>query len=184
MSASWVQPAGKCGSSESAAGFWVGLDGYSDGSVEQTGTAVVCSGGSVQYFGWYEMYPKNSVTFSNTVEPGDHFTGSVTASGRSFVITLTDVTQKWTHKETETSDASRSSAEVIAEAPCCTGGGGIVPLTRFGTAAFTTAKVDGSAIGATNPVEITMVSPSIGRVEAKPSALTAGKNFKVTWRSS
>ena len=57
VSASWTQPAGTCSRGDQYAAFWVGLDGYSSSSVEQTGSEVDCVGWTAQYYAWYEMYP-------------------------------------------------------------------------------------------------------------------------------
>jgi hypothetical protein len=38
--------------------FWVGFDGDTTATVEQTGSEADCSSGSPVYYGWYEMYPK------------------------------------------------------------------------------------------------------------------------------
>jgi hypothetical protein len=162
----------------------VGIDGDGSTSVEQTGSEVDCFLGTPIYYGWYEMYPAPSVSFSNPVQAGDHFTASVTdGSTTSFTLTLTDVTQGWTRTEHKTTKKPRAlhSAEVIAEAPCCTSGGGILPLTDFGKVTFTKAMANGSALGNFSPQEITMVR-SGGAVKAKPSALTAGENFSINWR--
>lgn len=49
------------------ASFWVGIDGYSSGSVEQLGTHSDCVGkGRASYYAWWEMYPASS--FSMTWE--------------------------------------------------------------------------------------------------------------------
>ena len=45
ISASWVEPTGHCTSSRTFSSFWVGLDGFSSNSVEQTGSEVDCSSG-------------------------------------------------------------------------------------------------------------------------------------------
>jgi len=185
VSASWTEPTGTCHSGDQYSSFWVGLDGYNSNSVEQTGSEVDCSGSTPEYYSWYEMYPAYPVNFSNTVRPGDHFTGSVTwNSGDSFTLTLADTTQGWSHTVTATaSGAARSSAEVIAEAPCCTSSGGILPLADFGTVNFTGATVNGSAIGNDNPVSMNMVSAS-GVQEDNVSSLSSGENFSATWMSS
>jgi hypothetical protein len=39
-SASWTQPAGTCSKGDQYAAFWVGIDGYSSETVEQTGSEV------------------------------------------------------------------------------------------------------------------------------------------------
>src|SRR5580704_11239329 len=139
VSASWVEPTGHCGSGSQYSSFWVGLDGYNSNSVEQTGSEVDCIGRTAEYYAWYEMYPAASVTYPNTVRAGDHFTASVTYIGSNqYTLKISDTTQNWTQTTTKSlSGAPRSSAEVIAEAPCCTASGGILPLTNFGTMSFT-----------------------------------------------
>src|SRR6266478_4625824 len=117
VSASWTEPTGTCSGSAKYSSFWVGLDGYNSSTVEQTGSEVDCSGSTPKYYSWYEMYPAYPVNFSNTVRPGDHFTGSVThTSGSSYTLKLSDTTQGWSHTVTKSlSGAANSSAEVIAE---------------------------------------------------------------------
>jgi hypothetical protein len=185
ISASWVEPTGHCTSSGTFSSFWVGLDGYSSKTVEQTGSEVDCSGGHARYFGWYEMYPAFPVNFSNPVHPGDHFTGSVTFTGSGhYTLVLTDTTQGWSHTVHKTRNtAKNSSAEVIAEAPCCTAGGAPLPLTNFGTARFSNAAVDGAAMGNASPTKIIMVNLS-GRPKDSVSALSGGTAFSVTWLHS
>jgi Peptidase A4 family len=184
VSASWVEPTGTCRSGHQYSVFWVGLDGYTSSTVEQTGSEVDCSGGSPQYYSWYEMYPAPSHNFSNPVSPGDHFTGSVTYNGGgSFTLKLSDTTQGWTHTVTKTlSSAKRNSAEVIAEAPCCTAGGGILPLTDFGKVNFTGASANGSPIGNFSPTKINMGSGGV--TKATTSSLSGGQDFSVTWKHS
>jgi hypothetical protein len=186
VSSSWVEPTGTCSSSGNQySSFWVGLDGYNSSTVEQTGSEVDCSGGTPQYFSWYEMYPAYPVNFSDPVAAGDHFTGSVTYTGNnSFTLTLADTTEGWSHTVTKTlSGAPRSSAEVIAEAPCCTSSGGILPLADFGTVNFTGVTASGSAIGNFSPTAINMV-PAKGDPEDSVSSLTSSENFTATWLNS
>jgi len=182
VSASWTQPAGTCSRGDQYAAFWVGLDGYSSTSVEQTGSEVDCIGRTAQYYAWYEMYPNASVTYSNTVRAGDHFNASVTYEGSNeYSLFIADTTQGWSHTTVQSlSGAPRSSAEVIVEAPCCTFSGGILPLTDFGTASFSNVKANGSAIGGFGPTRITMVDPA-GHAKDSVSSLTGGGSFSATW---
>ncbi len=182
-SASWVQPAGTCTSTSTYSAFWVGLDGFKSKTVEQTGSEVDCRSGSPVYYAWYEMYPGAAINYSNPVSPGDGFTASVTASGTAFTLKLTDTTEGWTRTEHRNlKSAKKSSAEVIAEAPCCTSKGAVLPLTDFGTVSFTRAEVDGTPIGNSDPHQISMGT------RAKPkdatSALSGGNAFSVTWVGS
>ena len=181
VSASWVQPTAHCSSGSQYSSFWVGLDGYRSSSVEQTGSEADCSGSTPVYYAWWEMYPGPSHTFSSTVRPGDNFSASVTSlGGGRFSLSISDTTEGWSHTLTKTlSSAKRSSAEVIVEAPCCTGSGGILPLANFGTVNFTNSQANGSAIGNSSPTEIIMQSGSTQKDSV--SALSGGTNFSATW---
>jgi Peptidase A4 family len=186
VSASWVQPAGVCSRGDQYAAFWVGLDGYSSSTVEQTGSEVDCVGRTAEYYAWYEMYPGPSENYSNTVRAGDHFNASVTYEGNNeFSLYIDDVTQGWSHTTMASlAGAARSSAEVIVEAPCCTFSGGILPLTDFGTMSLSNSLADGSAIGnAGGLTEITMVD-NAGRDKDTISALSGGESFSAKWLRS
>jgi hypothetical protein len=189
VSASWTQPTGTCGSGDTYSAFWIGIDGYSSSTVEQTGTAVDCVGKTAEYYAWYELYPGPSEYYSNTVKAGDHFTATVTwLGGDKFSLYIDDSTQGWSH----TTDASlgstpaRTSAEVIVEAPCCTDSGGILPLTDFGSITFTDATANGEPIGtpSLDPVGINIVDGS-GNPELTCTVLPPdGDSFTCTWHRS
>ncbi len=187
VSASWTQPAGTCSRGDQYAAFWVGIDGYSSTTVEQTGSEVDCVGRTAEYYAWYEMYPGPSENYSNTVKAGDHFTATVTwLSGEKFSLYIDDITQKWSHTTDAslTSTPSRSSAEVIVEAPCCTFSGGILPLTDFGTMSFTGSTANGTAIGSAGGVTEIIMVDNEGRQEDSISSLSGGENFSATWLRS
>ncbi len=75
---SWTQPTASCSSGQTAySSFWVGIDGDTTNTVEQTGTDADCSSGTPTYYAWYEMYPKFPVNLSPSsypVLPGDGIT--------------------------------------------------------------------------------------------------------------
>ncbi len=178
VSASWVQPKGTCTSKTTYSSFWIGIDGDGSDSVEQTGSEVDCSGGSPQYYAWYEMYPAYPVNYSNKVKAGDHFTSTVSVSGSKFTLKLSDTTQGWSKTTTKSSStAEDASAEIIAEAPSSSS---VLPLTNFGTVNFTGATANGQPIGDFGPDQIQMASGST--TKATTSALSGGENFSVTWK--
>lgn len=184
VSATWTQPAVNCSVTPTGwSSFWVGLDGDTSNTVEQTGTEADCSSGRAVYSAWYEMYPKFPVNFSNPVSAGDRFTGSVTTDGQgSFTLTLVDSTKGWTQTNfAKLKSARLSSAEVIAEAPSSSGG--VLPLADFGTVGFSSATVNGSSLTSSTPGldPITMVSGST--VKAQPSTLSSG-SFSIGWSHS
>lgn len=180
ISSNWIQPTANCSVTPSSySSFWVGLDGYNTNSVEQTGTDSDCSGTTPTYYGWYEMYPKFPVNYSNPVVPGDSMSASVVYLGSNqYKLTLSDTTQGWTQTTTQTSTtATRGSAEVIAEAPSSITG--VLPLTDFGTVNFSGARLSPNSLAGANP--ITMETSS-GTVKAKPSAANKSTgSFSVTW---
>jgi len=182
ISANWVEPTGHCTSSGTFSSFWVGLDGFTSRTVEQTGSEVDCSAGRARYFAWFEMYPAPPVNFSDPVHPGDHFTGSVTFTGGGhYTLVLKDTTQGWSQSVDKTRNgAKNSSAEVIAEAPLA---GSILPLTNFGTVHFSNAAVNGAAMGNAKPTKIIMVNGG-GRAKDSVSALSGGTAFSVKWLHS
>jgi hypothetical protein len=181
VSANWTQPTATCSTGTQYAAFWVGLDGYSSDSVEQTGTDSDCASGSPDYYGWYEMYPANPVYYNNPVSPGDSLSASVTVSGSNYTLVLTDHTQGWTQTQhISESGLSDSSAEAIIEAPCCTASGGPLPLANFGTIPFSSVTVNGSPISNSSPTEIIMVDSS-GRDKDHISSSSDGNSFTGTW---
>ena len=197
---SWVAPSVTCSATNSYAAFWVGIDGYSSSTVEQTGTMAECQGGTPSYYAWYEFYPSGSFLISSVpVSPGNTMSAAVTYSATTgmFTTTITDVTTGNSYKTSQAvASAQESSAEWIAEAPSsCSYTCSVLPLANFGTAVFGS---DNTGVASTNYAtvsgvtgtigsfgsavqEITMVSNS-GSVEAQPSAVSSdGTSFTVAW---
>jgi hypothetical protein len=109
-------------------------------------------------------------------------------TGPQFTVSITDVTQGETYNTSSVvPSALQTSAEWIAEAPCCERNGSILPLADFGTALFsnglaTVSNTTGSigSFGA-NVQSLTMVGEAApATIKAQPSALSGG-NFSVAW---
>ncbi len=189
VTGSWTEPSVSCTSTTSLAAFWVGIDGFNSGSVEQDGTLAECYGGTAYYYTWWEMYPSNAIqVVGDTLRPGDHISASVVRSGTSYTLKVTDSTRSGDSFTTKhgCSSCANTSAEWIAEAP--SGSSGIYPLSDFHSWSETGATVkSGSKSGVISTFsddEITMVDSS-GHVEAQPGALNgSGNGFTVTWKRS
>jgi hypothetical protein len=186
VSATWTEPKATCTSRRATqyAAFWVGLDGYNSGSVEQTGTDSDCDGTTPDYYGWYEMYPANPVYFTNAMSPGDSISASVTFSGtETYTLVLKDNTKGWTQTITKNqSGLDRSSAEVITEAPSSSSG--VLPLADFGTVNYTGSSDNGSSMGGQSPTAIVMINNS-GADKDSTSSMSSSGAFSNTWiRSS
>jgi hypothetical protein len=182
VSAQWTEPTVSC-SGTAYSSFWVGLDGDTSNTVEQTGTDADCSGSTPQYYAWYEMYPKFPVNLKGTVRPGDHLSASVTTDGSGrFTLTITDSTQGWTNTtNARLKSAKLASAEVIAEAPSSSGG--VLPLANFGTVSFSGAKANGSLLTSSTPHLDPITMQSGSTVKAQPSSISNG-SFSVAWKHS
>jgi Peptidase A4 family len=182
VSAAWTQPSATC-SGTAYSSFWVGLDGDTSNTVEQTGTDADCSGSTPQYYAWYEMYPKFPVNLRYTVRPGDKMSASVTTDGRGgFTLTISDATQGWSNTtNARLKSAKLASAEVIAEAPSSSGG--VLPLANFGTVSFSNAKANGALLTSSTPNIDPITMQSGSTVKAQPGNISSG-NFSVTWKHS
>ncbi len=213
VTGTWKIPASSCakGSSTEYAAFWIGLDGWTSSSVEQTGTDSDCSNGTPSYYAWYEFYPEPSYYAGRltNLSPGDIMTSSVTynAAKAQFTAVITDVTKNLSYTATfsptrQTGTPARTSAEWIAEAPSIEVGrkAEVAPLADFnvidfGPDYYTTTGTNSATIGAAAPTPIgafgvnlnssTMVSDGKTVVPmATPSVPTQdGSSFYVTWNN-
>jgi hypothetical protein len=198
---SWTQPTATCsGTATQYAAFWVGIDGYTSSTVEQTGTDSDCARGTPSYYAWFEFYPSPSRLISTVpIHAGDVVSAQVTYSTTTakFTVTLKDVTTgKSFSKTAAVRGAKRTSAEWIAEAPYS---GGILPLANFGTVNFgydntSVSGTNDATIGTTtgdlgsfsSAVAINMVGVSNSSLtKAATSAIsTDGTSFSITWKAA
>jgi hypothetical protein len=187
VSAKWTEPSATCSSrTTQLAAFWVGIDGYSSSSVEQDGTIIECYLGIAYQYTWWEMYPTNAIqVVGQTAASGDAITSTVTRSGTSYKLTVTDATHtadSFTTTQT-CSSCANTSAEWIAEAP--SGSSGIYPLADFhswtASSATVTEGTTSGVISSFTDDELTMINSS-GATKALPGALNgSGNGFSVTW---
>ena len=181
VSSSWVQPTLTCTSKTTYSSFWVGLDGYSNSALEQTGTEADCIGGRAEYGAWWEVLPAAESAYSVTVKAGDSLTATVKDNGNgTFTMTLADSTEGWTKTTTHagSSGYQDSSAEVIAEATEVNGA--IAQLSNFGSVTFKNSTADGTSLGSYSPNEIVMAGSS--DTKAQPGSISGG-TFTDTWKN-
>jgi hypothetical protein len=181
VSSSWKQPTLTCTSKTTYSSYWVGLDGYSNSALEQTGTEADCIGGKAEYGAWWEVLPASESAYSVTVKAGDSLSASVTDNGNgTFTMTLSDSTQGWTKTTTHagSSGYQDSSAEVIAEATEVNGK--IANLSDFGSVTFSNSTANGTSLGSYSPTEIVMAGSS--DTKAQPGSISGG-TFTDTWKN-
>ena len=198
ISATWTEAKVTCSSKNEAwAGFWVGLDGWWNGSVEQGGTEAICLNGSPQYSVWWEMFPFNAVQDVVQINAGDTIHGSVTfdTTNKVFDIVITDETLHKGLSESIACQADmggclRSSAEVISED---TGGGtnvdGLFLLPKYNTLTFTNASVtdvNGNvgtlANSAWTANSVTEISSDDVTKQTVGALSPDGSSFSTTWQ--
>ena len=149
ITGTWVEPVARCKASHDLYAPWLGLDGYNDQTVEQTGVQTSCSTGTPVDSGWYEMYPAAPVDYGNPVRTGDTISATVTYEGGiSYSLTLTDVTKGWSHTVTKRLNAGNASAEAVIEAP-----GGFPGLPDG--VMFSTVTVNGKLLDTFHPAKLT-----------------------------
>ncbi len=191
VSGSWTVPhITRSTSSHTYSSTWVGIDGYSNGTVEQIGTEQDWVNSRQQNYAWFEMYPQGSYEIVGfPVNAGDSISARVTyiSNGR-FNLTIINNTHRVSftvpQAYTTSRSAQRSSAEWILEAPYLDG---VLPLADFGVAFFTncTATINGTT-GAINNIHwhydpLTMETAN-SIVKSLPSSLmSAGEAFSLTW---
>jgi hypothetical protein len=182
---------------------WVGIDGWSSNTVEQTGTDADCNGKTPFYYVWYEFYPLNTVVINDvSIAPGDKFSASVVYDGdNEYTVSITNVTTGQSFsKEVEFKGADgsgvppRNSAEWIEEMD----GNelsdfGVDPFGEFytGVSGGTDSAIDStisgpiSDFGSAVQRSISTKNGTSGSQDtAVPSALASdGASFKVTWKS-
>lgn len=192
----WTVPAVDCTSDpNSSASFWVGIDGWNNSTVEQTGTDSDCDGTHPTYYAWYEFAPKAGVTITSVpVSPGDQMSAEVSYNGSQFVVTTTNTTTGATYTTTAIVPAARrASAEWIAEANgYFLSDFGTVhfgpDFTELGTKTGTNAATDSSTSGPIaafgTKAKASVIVNDNGADLAVPSFLSVdGTSFTVSWWS-
>jgi hypothetical protein len=122
---------------------WIGIDGYSNSTLIQTGTSQASGGGDTRYFAWYELLPGDAIPIDGTVSPGDVMQAMITEeSAGVWEIGIEDVTASWEYSNSFDYTTPGTSAEWIEEAP--TVDGSQSTLADFDSATFSDMAVDGS----------------------------------------
>jgi Peptidase A4 family len=192
VSANWTQPTVSCPVQSARVSFWIGLDGFGNGTVEQAGTFVKCSlNAPVTYLAFWEMFdgPHSPGGEPFAVSPGDKIFASVRYARGAFVLEVRDKTNHKHLKVTEqcAKVCQRSIAEWIVERP----GNGTYPLANYSKVEFKAAKADGVPGGSGGisafPDILQVTMQHAGKKLSTPSNLGShdgGKAFDCIWLAS
>ncbi len=189
----WTVPTITSSITDAYTASWVGIDGYSNSTVEQIGTESDSICGAQSNYAWFEMYPQEAFLIVDfPVNAGDVIRGSVKHLHNGvFELTLANITQRvYTvipKRYTKNKHAERSSAEWIVEAPSSQSN--VLPLANFSPITFINCKaiIKGKEGFIKNDHwkkdAINMIDTN-GNVIATTSPLSEDKNFSVTRQSN
>ncbi|MGW3044024.1 G1 family glutamic endopeptidase [Kitasatospora sp. NPDC001159] len=179
VSAEWTVPSLDCKATpNSAVSPWVGLDGFNSRTVEQIGFDQDCSNGAAEYHPWVEMYPADSVYFTEKIHAGDIIKASVSVQGTKFTLTESDTTQGWSKTFHETGSDALSSAEVIVEDL----GSSIPVVADFGHITFRNATANGVPLASTGTPHSTNLER--GSTQLTSNSKVNSDGFTITWLNS
>lgn len=148
--AQWVVPSVARSSKPTYDSQWVGIDGFNNSNLIQTGTETDYYNGSAHYSAWWEILPAAETPISSiTVHPGDHMSASIAkGSGSSWTITISDTTTGKSFTTTQSYTGPGTSVEWIEEAP--TVGGHVATLAHYSSPdTFDPGTANGVAPGLT-----------------------------------
>ncbi len=115
----WKVPKVSATSGNSYSSSWLGIDGFGNTSLIQTGTEQDWVGGAPLYRAWWEILPAaETIIPSLTIKPGDLMSAQIQhTSGASWTIKLKDVTSGQSFTTTKSYSGPADTAEWIQEAP-------------------------------------------------------------------
>ncbi|HUE07727.1 MAG TPA: G1 family glutamic endopeptidase, partial [Acidimicrobiales bacterium] len=189
VSASWTVPTIQPIPSSGVSSSWIGIDGFSNQDLIQTGTEQDISGGVAGYDAWYEILPAPETAIGG-VHAGDHMSASIvqvspptpTTQGK-WTISITDNTLGFNFTRTfsygggGTDGQPANSAEWIEEMTSETPTQ--PPLANFGTANFTNLNYTTSNPTGNTPTLIRMVN-SLHTTTAFPT-IPGASDLNVTY---
>ena len=189
VGASWTVPEIKPSENNTFSGVWIGIGGYGEGTLIQTGTEQEYVNDQVAYYAWYELLPDYLVHISNIhVRAGDTVTASISLineNTNTWSIEIADVTRGERFKKIVVYNSSRLSAEWVVERPKVNGN--ISTLADFGNVTFTECKatLDGitGAISNFSYAKFIMYDQELQLVTVSPLS-DDGSSFTVSYLES
>ncbi len=134
ISGSWTVPSVTAGANDSDSAWfssaWLGIDGFNDTHLIQTGTEQDFYGGTTHYSAWWEILPKAESVIPYPVSQGDSMEATIVQTSTTitkrkrvktithdWTISLKDMTKGWDFATTQVYKGTGNSAEFIVEAP-------------------------------------------------------------------
>lgn len=128
--AQWVVPSVSATKSASYSSAWVGIDGFTNSDLIQTGTESDYYNGAAHYNAWWEILPAPETPISSfAVHPGDVMSASIRNNGNgTWSITISD-SKGGSFTTAQQYSGPGTSVEWIEEAP--TVGGRVATLAHY-----------------------------------------------------
>ena len=128
--AQWVVPGVTASRGASYSSAWVGIDGFTNSDLIQTGTESDYYNGSAHYNAWWEILPAAETPITSfAVHPGDVMTASISkGTGGKWTITISD-SKGGSFTTSQSYSGPGTSVEWIEEAP--TVGGRVATLAHY-----------------------------------------------------
>ena len=121
VTASWTVPAVNISQNDTFSAVWIGIGGFFDSTLIQTGTEQDSIQGQSEYSAWIEFLPQNSITIDSiTVSPGDQINATIQltdANTDQWSIYLKDITKNQEYTGSFFYVSSQLTAEWIVERP-------------------------------------------------------------------
>jgi hypothetical protein len=143
----WVVPTVQPTSKPTYSSTWIGIDGFNNSNLIQTGTEQDYYNGSAHYSAWWEILPAPETVISGlTIHPGDKMYASIqNLGGGQWSIYIKDVTTGQSFTTQQVYLGPQTSAEWVQEAP--TVGGQIAALAHYGQTTLDPGTVNGGNPG-------------------------------------
>lgn len=118
ISGYWIVPKVKPTRKNSYSSAWLGIDGFSNPSLIQTGTEHDYVNGKVVYYPWWEILPAPETKINYPVSPRDLMYAKIEklCNGK-WLIVLANKTKGWVFKKVTPYTGPATDAEWIMEAP-------------------------------------------------------------------
>jgi hypothetical protein len=177
ITGNWVVPSVSATSRATYSSDWIGIDGFSNNDLIQTGTEQDYYNRAAHYNAWWEILPAAETAISMTVRPGDHMSASITkGSGSTWTITIKDTTRSESFTTQKSYSGPGSSAEWILEAPEVNGR--IATLAHYSSPdTFDPGTANGANPGLTSSDSGYMFQSSQVSTPSNPDADTDGFNM-------
>jgi hypothetical protein len=190
ISASWTVPAVAVSTTDTFSAAWIGIGGFLDKTLIQTGTEHDSINGQTVYSVWYEMLPDDSININTiNVSLGDVISASirlVDSGTNEWSIQISDVTNGQGFNQNFFYNSTRLSAEWIVERP--TVNNRISSLADFGSITFSGMSVavnqNDGAISNFPYSQVVMNNQQSVQLTSVSSISANGSSFKVTYLAS